>query len=65
MAIFRKHRTPYVLLHTTNLYPTPPHLVRLGAMVQLKEVLVEVEVVCMTELRIRATDTNLRPGRSQ
>ena len=26
---------PYALLHTTNLYPTPPHLVRLGAMVQL------------------------------
>lgn len=28
-------RVPYVLLHTTNLYPTPPHLVRLGAMVEL------------------------------
>ena len=26
---------PYALLHTTNLYPTPPHLVRLGAMVEL------------------------------
>ena len=23
---------PYALLHTTNLYPTPPNLVRLGAM---------------------------------
>jgi len=28
---------PYVLLHTTNLYPTPAHLVRLGAMVKLTE----------------------------
>jgi len=33
--IFEAYRVPYVLLHTTNLYPTPPHLVRLGAMVQL------------------------------
>jgi len=33
--IFEAAQTPYVLLHTTNLYPTPPHLVRLGAMVQL------------------------------
>ena len=28
-------RVPYALMHTTNLYPTPPHLVRLGAMVEL------------------------------
>lgn len=35
--IFEKASVPYVLLHTTNLYPTPPHLVRLGAMVQLGE----------------------------
>lgn len=27
----------YALLHTTNLYPTPPHLVRLGAMQELME----------------------------
>lgn len=33
--IFETYRVPYVLLHTTNLYPTPPHLVRLGAMVEL------------------------------
>jgi len=33
--IFEKYRIPYALLHTTNLYPTPPHLVRLGAMVEL------------------------------
>ncbi len=35
VAIFESARVPYALLHTTNLYPTPPHLVRLGAMVEL------------------------------
>jgi sialic acid synthase SpsE len=35
VAIFEESGTPYALLHTTNLYPTPPHLVRLGAMTQL------------------------------
>lgn len=36
VAIFEAAGVPYALLHTTNLYPTPPHLVRLGAMVELK-----------------------------
>lgn len=35
VAIFDKHNIPVALLHTTNLYPTPIHLVRLGAMTQL------------------------------
>ncbi|WP_447062639.1 N-acetylneuraminate synthase family protein [Vibrio alginolyticus] len=35
--IFRKHKTPFCLLHTTNLYPTPDHLIRIGAMEQLQE----------------------------
>lgn len=35
VAIFESAPVPYALLHTTNLYPTPPHLVRLGAMVEL------------------------------
>lgn len=35
--IFRKHSTPFCLLHTTNLYPTPDHLIRIGAMEQLQE----------------------------
>lgn len=35
VAIVEKHQTPFALLHTTNLYPTPPHLVRLGAMQEL------------------------------
>jgi sialic acid synthase SpsE len=33
--IFEAAGVPYALMHTTNLYPTPPHLVRLGAMVEL------------------------------
>ena len=37
VAIFKKHEVPIALLHTTNLYPTPPHLVRYGAMQQLQE----------------------------
>lgn len=35
--IFEKHGTQLSLLHTTNLYPTPDHLIRLGAMVELQE----------------------------
>ena len=37
VEIFRKHKIPYALLHTTNIYPTPNHLVRLGAMTELQE----------------------------
>ncbi|CAH7484705.1 N-acetylneuraminate synthase [Vibrio chagasii] len=37
VKIFRKHGTPFCLLHTTNLYPTPDHLIRLGAMEQLQK----------------------------
>jgi sialic acid synthase SpsE len=35
VEIFESARVSYALMHTTNLYPTPPHLVRLGAMVEL------------------------------
>ena len=35
VAIFDQHKVPVALLHTTNLYPTPVHLVRLGAMVEM------------------------------
>lgn len=35
VAIFDRAKVPVALLHTTNLYPTPPHLVRLGALQQL------------------------------
>ena len=37
VAIFDKYNVDVALLHTTNLYPTPPNLVRLGAMQQLHE----------------------------
>jgi N-acetylneuraminate synthase len=35
VEIFDAAGVPVALLHTTNLYPTPPHLVRLGAMTEL------------------------------
>lgn len=44
VAIFKKHHTPFCLLHTTNLYPTPDELIRLGAMVQLQEAFPEAVV---------------------
>ncbi|KAF2342016.1 N-acetylneuraminate synthase [Flavobacterium tistrianum] len=37
VAVFDKYNVPVALLHTTNLYPTPIHLVRFGAMVELNE----------------------------
>lgn len=37
VLILEKYNIPYVLLHTTNLYPTPVHLVRLGAMQELQK----------------------------
>jgi N-acetylneuraminate synthase len=37
VKIIRKYKIPYVLLHCTNIYPTPPHLVRLEAMLELKK----------------------------
>ncbi len=35
--ILRRHGVPFALLHCTNVYPTPPRLVRLGAMVEMQE----------------------------
>jgi len=37
ISIFEKNNIPVALLHTTNLYPTPVHLVRYGAMQELHE----------------------------
>jgi sialic acid synthase SpsE len=37
VKIFEDFKLQYALLHTTNLYPTPPELVRLGAMSELKD----------------------------
>ena len=37
VSILEEYKVPYALLHTTNLYPTPSHLVRLGAMQELQK----------------------------
>ncbi|GAB4563228.1 MAG: polysialic acid capsule biosynthesis protein SiaC [Haliangiales bacterium] len=37
VEIFREAGIPFALMHCTNVYPTPPELVRLGAMVELGE----------------------------
>lgn len=37
VAIFDQYHIPVALLHTTNLYPTPPNLVRLGAMMEMHQ----------------------------
>ena len=37
VEILRTAGVPFALLHCTNVYPTPPELVRLGAMNQLRE----------------------------
>lgn len=36
VKIMEKRKVPYAILHTTSLYPTPYHLVRLGAMEEIK-----------------------------
>ena len=36
VAILRSRNIPYALLHTTNIYPTPPHLVRLESVRELQ-----------------------------
>jgi N-acetylneuraminate synthase len=42
--ILRKYHVPFALLHTTNLYPTPNHLVRLHAMVELQNAFTDAVV---------------------
>lgn len=37
VKILREAKVPYALLHCTNIYPTPPDLVRLGALQKLRE----------------------------
>lgn len=37
IAILEKYGVPYALMHTTNLYPTKPEWVRLGAMQEMME----------------------------
>jgi len=37
VEIFRKHNIKFALLHCTNVYPTPPEYVRLGALKDMKK----------------------------
>lgn len=37
VTIFEKYNVPLAILHTTNLYPTPPELVRFGALLELHD----------------------------
>jgi N-acetylneuraminate synthase len=37
VEILRGAKVPFALLHCTNVYPTPPELVRLGALTKLRE----------------------------
>lgn len=51
VEILRSNEIDFVLLHTTNLYPTPYHLVRLNAMLELKR-----EFSCLVGLSDHTTD---------
>lgn len=42
VRIVEKYNVPYALLHTTNLYPTKPEQVRLGAMMEMHEAFSDV-----------------------
>ncbi len=44
VAIFRKYKTPFALMHCTSIYPTPYDKIRLGAMQQLAEAFPEAPV---------------------
>ena len=44
VTILEEYGVDYALLHTTNLYPTPSHLVRLGAMGELQNEFPEVNI---------------------
>ena len=36
VAIFKEFKIPYALLHTTNVYPTPARIVRLGSLTEIQ-----------------------------
>lgn len=44
VKLLREYSVPIALLHTTNLYPTPSHLVRLGAMQQLQQEFPDINI---------------------
>lgn len=44
VALLEDLNASYALMHTTNLYPTPSHLVRLGAMVEMQEAFKDIPI---------------------
>ena len=44
VAIFKEYDVPYALLHTTNVYPTPAQIVRLGALTEIQLAFPEIVV---------------------
>lgn len=44
VEILEKYNVPYALMHTTNLYPTPANLVRLGAMQEMMEIFKNIPI---------------------
>ena len=44
LDILERKNVPYALMHTTNLYPTPPRLVRLGAMQQMMRMFPDIPI---------------------
>ena len=44
VEILRLANVPFALLHCTNVYPTPPELVRLGAMSRLKDAFLDAVI---------------------
>ncbi len=44
VEVIRKHNAPLALMHTTNLYPTPSRLVRLGAMQEMMDAFPEIPI---------------------
>ena len=44
VEIVRRHGVPFALMHTTNLYPTPSNLVRLGAMQEMMKEFLDVPI---------------------
>lgn len=65
VTILEKAGVPYALLHTTNLYPTAPNLVRLGAMQEMMKTFPNVpiglsdhtltNVACISAMTLGAT----------
>lgn len=65
ITILEKRNVPYALLHTTNLYPTKAHQIRLGAMTQLMDTYPDIPIglsdhsinnnACKASLALHAT----------